>query len=428
MKLKSSLNFWIIVGLAGGLISGIFINHYVTERPDTPVYFFSLLYGLADFMADFFSRLLNMIIVPLVASSIITGMTGIGSARGFGCLGIKTMAYYLTTSLLAICTGLLIVNLVQPGIGADLGLKMSLDAIPAAGGGTLKDLLLRMVPKNLIEAMAKGEILPIIFFSILFGFFITRLGDRKRHALENFFQGFFQVMMKMTRFILLVAPFGIFGFVSRTIGETGFDVLGKLALYMLSVFSSLVIHACITLPLILYLLARVNAFRHVQAMFQALVTAFSTASSSATLPVTIRCVEKNAGVSNRISSFVLPLGATINMDGTALYECVAAVFIAQAYGISLTVTQQFTVVITALLASIGAAGVPMAGLVMIFIILKAVGLPDEGVGLILAVDRILDMCRTAVNVWSDSCGAVVIAHSEREKTGENRDSDLFQEG
>jgi Na+/H+-dicarboxylate symporter len=266
--------------------------------------------------------------------------------------------------------------------------------------------------------MARGEILPIIFFSIFFGFFITRLEKQKRQMLEGFFQAMFQVMMKLTRVILFIAPLGIFGYVARTIGETGFQVIGRLGLYMLTVFSSLMIHACITLPLMLYFLAHLGAFHHFKAMLQALVTAFSTASSSATLPVTIRCAEENAGVSNRVSSFVLPLGATINMDGTALYECVAAVFIAQAYGISLTFYEQFIVVITALLASVGAAGIPMAGLVMIFIILKAVGLPDEGVGLILAVDRILDMCRTTVNVWSDSCGAAIIEKSESRRTAD----------
>jgi len=415
MKLIRSLNFWILIGLLSGFFAGLGINRFVFFT-DTPVYFFVLLQAAADFMANLFSRLLNMIIIPLVASSIICGMTGVGDARGFGRLGGKTLLYYMATSLLAICTGLLLVNLFQPGIGADLGLKMSVEALPAAEGGNLDQLILRMVPKNIIAAMARGEMLPLIFFSILFGFFVTRLEKRGRQFLENLFQTVFQVMMKMTWFILLIAPLGIFGFVAGTIGESGFHVIGRMGLYMLTVFSALLIHACVTLPLILYFLARVHVFHHAKAMIQALVTAFSTASSSATLPVTIRCVEENAGVSNRVSSFVLPLGATINMDGTALYECVAAVFIAQAYGITLTVPQQFIVVLTALLASVGAAGIPMAGLVMIFIILKAVGLPDEGIGLILAVDRILDMCRTTVNVWSDSCGAVVIEKTENKRS------------
>ena len=234
--------------------------------------------------------------------------------------------------------------------------------------------------------------------------------------MTGFFESIFQIMMKMTGVIIRLAPIGVFGLMLKIVAKTGFSAFGPLLSYMSVVAAGLIIHAFVTLPLILYFIARVNPLNFFKAMATALTTAFSTSSSSATLPVTMSCVEKNAGVSNKISSFVLPLGATINMDGTALYECVAAVFIAQAYGIELSFTQQMIVVVTALLASIGAAGIPMAGLVMMSIILNAVGLPLEGVGLIVAVDRILDMMRTTVNVWSDSVGTITIAMSQGEVT------------
>jgi proton glutamate symport protein len=285
----------------------------------------------------------------------------------------------------------------------------------AANVEKLGDTLLGIIPTNPIASMVRGDMLPIIFFSLLFGFFITRAPQPYRKNLTDFFQGIFEVMMRLTQFIIRFTPIGVFGLMAKIVAQTGSEVFGPLGNYMLVVVSGLLIHAFITLPLLLILIGRIHPVAHFRAMSSALMTAFSTASSSATLPLTIDSMENNAGVSNKITSFVLPLGATINMDGTALYECVAAMFIAQVYGIDLSVTQQFIVVLTALLASIGAAGIPMAGLVMITIILKAVGLPLEGVGLILAVDRILDMMRTSVNVWSDSCGTVVIAKSEGEK-------------
>jgi Na+/H+-dicarboxylate symporter len=261
-----------------------------------------------------------------------------------------------------------------------------------------------------------GELLSVIFFALIFGFFITQVNAKPKEMLTGFFNAIFDVMMKVTMFIIRFTPFGIFGLVAEKIAQQ--DDLGALVQsmgsYMLVVLAGLAIHAMISLPLITRFFGRVNPLKHFNAMKTALLTAFSTSSSNATLPLTIQSVEENDGVSNKISSFTLPLGATINMDGTALYECVAVMFIAQAYGFELSFGQQVIVVITSLLASIGAAGVPMAGLVMITIILSAVGLPLEGVGLILAVDRILDMFRTSVNVWSDSCGAVVIARSEGE--------------
>lgn len=276
-------------------------------------------------------------------------------------------------------------------------------------------IFLRMVPTNIVAAAAEGQMLSLIFFSLLFGYFMTRIRKPYAKTLLDFWQGVFSVMMLITEWVMKFAPIGVFALIAKVVASTGFAAFVPLLSFFLTVLAALAIHFFLVLPALLFFLGRVNPVRHYHAMAPALLTAFSTASSSATLPVTMECVEKRAGVSNQTTSFVLPLGATINMDGTALYECVAAMFIAQAYGLELTFAVQFTVVFIALLTSIGVAGIPAASLVAITIILAAIGLPIEAVGLILAVDRILDMCRTGVNIFSDSCGAVVIGRFEGEK-------------
>jgi Na+/H+-dicarboxylate symporter len=274
-----------------------------------------------------------------------------------------------------------------------------------------------MIPENPFKAMVEGDMLAVIFFSILFGLFVTRLPEKGRVFFTEIFEYLFEVMMKMTRFVILLAPIGIFGLIAGLVATTGFSAFGSLIKFFLIVVFALLFHSIVILPLLLRFVGRIaHPFRHFTAMTEALLTAFSTASSNATLPLTMKCVEENSGVSNKTSSFVLPLGATINMDGTALYECVVAMFIAQVYGIELGFFQQWIIVFTALMTSIGVAGVPMASLVAITIILSAVGLPLEGIGLIMVTDRVLDMIRTTVNVWSDSCGAVVIARTEGEET------------
>ena len=273
------------------------------------------------------------------------------------------------------------------------------------------------MPSNIIQAMVNNDMLSIIFFAIIFGFFITKASKKHAATMKAFFDAVFDVMMKITMFVIKFTPLGIFGIVTKTVSDQD-DLPGlvtSMGLYMFTVILALAIHAMITLPVIVKFIGKANPLKHLKNMATPLFTAFSTSSSGATLPLTIQAVEEKSGVSNKISSFTLPLGATVNMDGTALYECIAAIFIAQAYGFDLTFIDQIIIVFTALLASIGAAAIPMAGLVMITVILTAVGLPLEGVGLILAVDRILDMFRTATNVWSDSCGAVVIAKTEGEK-------------
>ncbi|HHJ17872.1 MAG TPA: dicarboxylate/amino acid:cation symporter [Gammaproteobacteria bacterium] len=388
------------------------------------------LYPVYVFIGALFMNALKMLIVPLIMSSIITGVAGIGDSRGLGRLGGKTLLFYMTTSLLAILIGLLFVNLLNPGIVNGeparqvLGLSqeaaaLATEKVQGRSASDLTDVFLSMVPPNVVAAAADGQMLGLIFFSLLFGFFMTRIDKETGSLLGRFWQGVADVMMGITTLIMKFAPLGVFGLVAKTVAGIGPEQLDDLAVslgtFTLSVLLALAVHVLVTLPLMLIFVARVNPLRHYKAMMPALLTAFSTASSSATLPLTMECVQDNAKVSTRTSSFVLPLGATVNMDGTALYECVAAMFIAQAYGLELSLTTQFTVVLVALLTSVGVAGIPAASLVAITIILTTIGLPAEAIGLILAVDRILDMFRTSVNVFSDSCGAVIIARSEGEQ-------------
>ena len=369
-----------------------------------------------SWMGDLFLRFLRMIIIPLILSSLISGVTNIGTGGNLGRLGLKTLSYYILTSTFAIVTGLFFVNILKPGIGADLNFSQHVEGL-VEKQQSLGETLINIVPTNIFESLNSASMLSIIFFAILFGFFITRVNEPHREVLKKAFNAIFEVMMQITMFVIKFTPIGIFGIVARVVADQ--DDLGNLVtrmgLYMGTVILALLIHFFLTLPLIVRLIGKSRPWRHLKNMSTPLLTAFSTSSSGATLPLTMEAVEHKSGVSNKISSFTLPLGATINMDGTALYECVAAMFIAQAYGVDLTLVQQLIIIVTALLASIGAAAIPMAGLVMITVILTAVGLPLEGVGLILAVDRILDMFRTATNVWSDSCGAVVIAKSEGEQ-------------
>ncbi|HPE87587.1 MAG: dicarboxylate/amino acid:cation symporter [Bacteroidales bacterium] len=397
---KPALHWQILIALILAVLFGAFF-------PDQVPY--------VAWMGDIFLRALKMVIIPLILSSIISGITNIGSAGNLGRIGLKTLLYYLSTSLLAIITGLILVNLLHPGTGADLGLSKEIEGLGVAQE-SFGQTLINMIPENIFSSFVNNEMLSVIFFAILFGFFITRVEKKYSEFLINGFNAVFEVMMKITLFIIRFAPLGVFGIVARVVSkQTDLLHLGeRMGLYVLVVVMAIAIHTFITLPLIVKLAGKANPRAHFKNMSTALLTAFSTASSGATLPLTMDAVENKSGVSNKITSFTLPLGATINMDGTALYECIAAMFIAQAYGVDLTLVQQLIVVMTALLASIGAAGIPMAGLVMLSVILSAVGLPLEGIGLILAVDLPLDMIRTATNVWSDSCGAVVIAKSEKE--------------
>ena len=404
-KLKVALHYQILIALALGGFYG---------------YFFHSATPYTNWVGEVFLRGLNMVIVPLILTSIITGVASLGSADNLGRLGIKTMGYYVLTTLAAIVTGYLLVEAIKPGVGADLGFMTPVEGIPAATEGFGKTLI-KIVPTNIFEAFSQGQMLSIIFFAIIFGFFLTKIDEKPRLLLTGILQAILDVIMKITLFVIRLTPIGIFSISAKVIaqqielGNNLTTILSRLGLYIVTVLLGLFIHGLIILPLTVKLLGKANPVKHLRNMATPLLTAFSTSSSNATLPLTMEAVEEKDGVSNKIASFTLPLGATVNMNGTALYECVAVIFIAQAYGIELTFAQQMIVIFTALLAAIGSAGIPMAGLVMMAVVLNAVGLPLEGIGLILAVDRILDMFRTTVNVYGDTCAAVIIAKSEGEE-------------
>ncbi|WP_286695406.1 dicarboxylate/amino acid:cation symporter [Spongiibacter sp. UBA1325] len=378
------------------------------------------------FLGTLFLNALKMLIVPLVSASIISGMAGIGGDN-LERLGGKTLLFYATSSLIAILIGLTVVNIIQPGVGDTEALAASLSSDNAELNATLAkvegrsaadivQVFERMIPPNVIAAAANGQMLGLIFFSLLYGFFLARSDSEHAEVQLNFWQGLMDIMTSMTMWVMKFAPIGVFGLVAKTVAGTGFDAFAPMLKFFFAAALALALHAFVAMPLVLRYLGKVRPVKHYQAMAPAMLTAFSTASSSATLPLTMECVQDKSGVSKRTSGFVLPLGATVNMDGTALYECVAAMFIAQVYGLDLSFAQQFTVVMVALLTSIGVAGIPAASLVAISVILGTIGLPLEGIGLLLVTDRILDMMRTAVNVFSDSCAAVVIARSEGEQT------------
>jgi proton glutamate symport protein len=415
---KIALHWQILIALCLAVITGLVLD------PAFSIFGVPLL-SVLIFFGTLFLNALKMLIVPLVMASIITGMMSLEGDM-LGRLGSKTILYYATTSLVAILIGLFFVNLLQPGIidgvpARDIiGLSAQTgEIVNKVGGkdaGDIAEVLLRMVPPNIVTAAANGQMLGLIFFSLLFGYFVSKLKGSPAQAHRDFWQGMLDIMMMMTNVVMKFAPLGVFALVAKVIMLSGVDAFRPLALFFITVILALATHLFLFLPAVLRYLARVSPTKHFKAMLPALLTAFSTSSSSATLPITMDCVEYRAGVSNQVSGFTLPLGATINMDGTALYECVAAMFIAQAYGLPLSITTQFTIVLIALLTSIGVAGIPSASLVAITIILAAIGLPLEAIGLILVVDRVLDMCRTSVNVFSDSCAAVTIARLEGEET------------
>ena len=410
------LHWQILCALALAVVVGML------AAPEASFFGVSLL-SVLNFFGTLFLNALKMLIVPLVVASIVTGMMEL-KPNTLGRLGSKTLIFYMSSSLVAILIGLLMVNTLQPGIvdgqpaletmAMSSNTESVLEKVEGRGAGDIAEVFLRMVPANIIAAAAEGQMLGLIFFSLLFGYFLSQLKGSHGEVQKDFWRGLLSIMIQMTNLVMKFAPIGIFALVCKVIIMSGADAFKPLAVFFIAVLMALALHMLVFLPLVLKFIAKVNPVLHFKAMMPALLTAFSTSSSSATLPLTLDCVERRAGVSNRVSGFTLPLGATVNMDGTALYECVAAMFIAQAYGLELSLVTQFTIVLIALLTSIGVAGIPSASLVAITIILGAIGLPLEAIGLILVVDRVLDMCRTSVNVFSDSCAAVTIARLEGE--------------
>ena len=412
MITKLQLHWQIIICMILGTIMGTYFNSI--DYSNNGLYSFIVLLG------DIFIRLLKMVIVPLIFTSIIIGVSSIKDQSKIGRLGLKTFIYYMCTSLFAILIGLTLANIIQPGIGAvTIDQVGAYDTSKLSTSNSILDILKRMIPLNPIGALAKGDILGVIFFAIFFGIMMNFSPSESQASIKKIIKSIYDIILKMTQVIIKCAPIGVLGLMTKTVSNTGLSIFRELGMYALTIGLGLSIHLFIVLPLIIFIFIRVNPMVHFRAMASAMVTAFSTSSSSATLPVTMKCVTDNVKVSNQTTSFVLPMGATINMDGTALYECAGVLFIAQALGIQLDAGQQLIVVITALLASVGAAGIPSAGLVMLFIVTDAVGLKSDAVALwvgsMLAIDRPLDMFRTMVNITSDSVGAAVIAKSEGEK-------------
>ena len=425
--IRWKLHWQILLTLALAALFGAFILPNTGE---------GVSYGFirfCQFTGKLFMNALKMVIVPLIVASIISGVMHLGAEKGVGRMGFKTFLYYTFSGAAAVIVGLIMVNLIQPGqveaataagmlgSGAETSISQGLmSKVEGRSSSDLFEIFLRMFPSNIVDAATNnGQLLGVITFSILFGAFIGKLKPEQRTTQQKFWESAQECMLKLTDFIIRFAPIGVFGLVVPVIFETHIaDLFGTLAWFFITVLLALALHFAINLALVLKFVGKVNPLTHYKEMAPVLLTAFSTASSSATLPLTMEIVEERAGVSNKTCSFTLPLGATVNMDGTALYECVVVLFIAQLYAstgqIALGIGDQLLVVVLALTTSIGVAGIPAASLVAIAVILPAVGLPVEAIGVVWLTDRILDMCRTSVNVFSDTVGAVVIAATEGE--------------
>jgi Na+/H+-dicarboxylate symporter len=414
---KSAPVFPILIAMAAGAITGWLLGADAAIGSVKIIPFF-------DLVGTMFINLLKMIIVPLILASVITGVAGLGSGPDIGRLGSKTLAFYVITTLIAVLIALFLVNVVEPGVkdGQPVRelLALSADAaqvtegVKARAETSVLDTIRGIIPPNIVEAAANTKLLGIVFFAVLFGFFLARIEQPFQTSVMQFWQGIFLVMMNITGWVMALAPIGVFALIAKVVAVSGFGGAGPLLLFAGCVLAGLLLYGFVALPLLLASVARVNPWRLYPAMAPALLTAFSTASSSATLPLSLQCLEQRAKVSERIAGFVMPLGASVNHAGSALYECAGAMFIAQAYGLELTFATQFTVVILALITSMGIAGIPAASLVGIAIILAAVGLPAEAIGVLLVFDRLLDMCRTAINVLADAACTVIVAKLEGE--------------
>lgn len=411
---KLKLHWWILIGIAIGFFSGWLVVRTVGVEGATQ----SAAYEAFDGISSIFLNLLKLIVVPLVFFSLVGGLVAMGDPSRLGRLGLRTFALYILTSLLACATGLALVNLVKPGVGLSIAMpRYGVDKQPP---DSFWEVLVTMVPDNVVEAAAEMEMLGVILFAVLFGACLLALDGEKRRTMAAFIDAGADIMMRMTGMIIALAPIGVAALIARLIVQLGEPAqLLQMGWYVGTVFFGLALHSLLTLPLLMWLVTRSNPYRFLWQMMPAYLTGFSTASSSGTLGVTLERAEHHAGISNRVASFVLPLGATVNMDGTALYEIVSVLFIAQLHAgvdpaFSLGVGQQFLIVFLGLTVSIGAAGIPHAGLVMMVIILEAVGLPVEYAALIWTVDRLLDMCRTVTNIVSDSTVTMIVAHGEGE--------------
>ena len=407
-KKKIGLSTQIFIALLIGALFGVVIHYWI---PSSYIKDTVIVEGVLYVVGQGFIRLMQMLVVPLVFCSLICGSMAIGDTKTLGKVGVKTIGFYLVTTALAVCVALGSALLINPGRGLDMDAVQKGTVSSTTEATSLVDTLLNIIPKNPVQSMANGDMLPIIVFALFVGIMLAKLGTRGS-VVANFFSQFNDVMMEMTMAIMKIAPIGVFCLIARTFATVGFSAFAPMLKYMGNVTLALAIQCLVVYQILLFVFTRLNPFKFIKKFLPVMGFAFSTATSNATIPMSIDTLSKKMGVSKQISSFTIPLGATINMDGTSIMQGVAVVFIAQAYGIPLTMGNLATVVVTATLASIGTAGVPSVGLVTLAMVLNSVGLPTEGIALIMGIDRILDMIRTAVNITGDAVCTTIVCHQE----------------
>lgn len=406
-KKPLGLSTRIFIALLLGAVAGIAINYGLPSSyfRDTV-----LINGILYVIGNGFIRLMQMLVIPLVMCSLICGSMAIGDTKTLGKVGVKTLGFYLVTTALAVGIALTVGLLIRPGFGMDITAVEKAE-VTIAESTSFADTLLNIIPKNIFASMANGDMLPIIVFSVFVGILLAKLGSRAK-TVANFFDQFNELMMEMTMTVMQAAPVGVFCMIARTFSTIGFDAFLPMIKYMAGVILALAIQCFIIYQILLFAFTRLNPFKFIRKFFPVMQFAFSTSTSNATIPMSIETLSDKIGVSKKISSFTIPLGATINMDGTAIMQGVAVVFIAEAYGIELTPVMLMTVIATATLASIGTAGVPSVGLITLAMVLTSVGLPTEGIALIMGIDRILDMLRTAVNITGDAVCTTIVSKQE----------------
>lgn len=425
-KKKLSLTTWILVSLIAGIVVGLIISFIVSDGSAFDLYVTD---GVFYVLGQWFIRLMQMLVIPLVFCSIVCGAAAMSDPKLLGKVGVGTIVMYLLTTALAILIALGLAGLVEPGIGLDLSAVVMADTTSTATEVSMADTLVNIIPTNIIAAMNDGTMLQIIFFALVLGFVLGRLGN-KVETVNRFFEQFNTVMMTMINIVLKVAPIGIFCLIARTFANLGVSGMLPMLKFILTVYGGLFIQLFVVYLIIFVLFTRLNPLRFLRKMLPVILFAFSTSSSNATIPLNLETLERKCGVDEKVASFTIPLGATINMDGTAIMQGVAVVFVAQAFGIDLTMTALLTVVITAITASIGTAGVPGVGTIMLAMVFESVGLPAEGIAMIMGVDRILDMGRTAVNVTGDATVTMCMASLTKtldRNVFQQRDQDLLNE-
>ncbi|MGN1319003.1 MAG: dicarboxylate/amino acid:cation symporter [Lachnospirales bacterium] len=407
-KKKLGLTTQIFIALLLGAVFGLILNYII---PSSSIKDDIIINGFLYIIGQGFIRLMQMLVVPLVLTSIVCGSMSIGDTKKLGSVGVKTLCFYITTTALAITVALCVGNIINPGIGLDMAsVEQSASAIDSSGGDSLSfaETILNIIPKNIFAGLSEGSMLQIIFFALILGIILAKLGDRVETMTALFSEGN-DIMMEMTMLVMKFAPIGVFCLIAKTFSTIGFDAFIPLLKYMLSVFAALAIQAFIVYMSLLKVFTGLSPIKFIKKFFPVMAFAFSTSTSNATIPMSIETLDEKMGVSKRISSFTIPLGATINMDGTSIMQGVAVVFVAQAFGIQLSVTDYITVIGTATLASIGTAGIPSVGLITLTMVFNSVGLPVEGIALIMGIDRILDMTRTAVNITGDAVCTTIVA-------------------